>query len=107
MQLSGLLATAKGVLVDLLLDLLGRVGDIDGRVGVACAHLGLGALQCWEELRVDECGLAPAQAGRHVTRQAEVRVLSIKAIGVSAIVNKGTRQGGGGGGAQPGQWPVG
>lgn len=96
-QLSGLLATAKGVLVDLLLDLLGRVGDIDGRVGVACAHLGLGALQSWEELRVNECGLAPAQAGRHVTRQAEVRVLSIKAVGVSAIVNKGTRQGGGGG----------
>ena len=49
---------AEGILVDLLLDLLGRVRDVDAAVGVTRAHLRARTLQGGEELRVDQRRLA-------------------------------------------------
>ena len=47
--LHSVLSSREGVLVDLGLDLLGRVSQVDGAGGVAGRHLGLGSLHSWEE----------------------------------------------------------
>ncbi len=59
----------------LVFDLLHGVCEEDGGGGVTGTHLGLGALQGWEERGVEESGLGKAQARRHVSRHTEVRVL--------------------------------
>ena len=57
------------------LDLLGRVCEEDGGVGVASAHLGLGPLQGREEGRVQEGWLGVADPGGHIPGHPEVWVL--------------------------------
>ena len=57
------------------LDLLGRVREEDGGVGVAGAHLGLGPLQGGEEGRVQQGWLRVADPGGHVSGHPEVWVL--------------------------------
>lgn len=59
----------------LLLDLLGRVGDKDGRGDIRGAHLAAGTLQRRKELGVNQRGLDKAETRCHVTRHAEVRIL--------------------------------
>ena len=59
----------------LLFDLLLGVGEEDGAGGVRGAHLGLGALQGWEEGGVQQRWLVEAQPGGHVTSHAEIGVL--------------------------------
>mmetsp|Transcript_5657 Transcript_5657/g.22337 ORF Transcript_5657/g.22337 Transcript_5657/m.22337 type:complete len:276 (-) Transcript_5657:172-999(-) len=75
MLLHGLPAARERVLVDLVLDLLVRVGHVDGGLRVAGAHLARLALQRREESALDERRLQVAQARRGVARHAEVRVL--------------------------------
>ena len=62
-------------MTDLILDLLGRVGEKDGRVGVGAAHLGLRPLQGRDEGGVDEGRLRVPEARRHVPGHPEVRIL--------------------------------
>lgn len=59
----------------LVFNLLGRVREEDGRVGVAGAHLGLGALQGGEEGRVQQGWFGVADPGGDVSRHPEVRIL--------------------------------
>eukprot|EP00754_Rhynchopus_humris_P036804 Rhum_TRINITY_DN18897_c0_g1::Rhum_TRINITY_DN18897_c0_g1_i1::g.168709::m.168709 len=68
-------AAAEAVRVDLLLDLLRRVREEDGRGVNRSGHLRVRALKRREERRVDETGLQVLQARRNVARHAEVRVL--------------------------------
>lgn len=75
MQLFRLLPAREPVLVDLILDLVRRVGHVYTRVQVRRAHLGLWALQCGEELGVDEGGFRVFELDGNVSRQTEVRVL--------------------------------
>mmetsp|Transcript_68938 Transcript_68938/g.166683 ORF Transcript_68938/g.166683 Transcript_68938/m.166683 type:complete len:219 (-) Transcript_68938:313-969(-) len=75
MLLHRLAPTREGVLVDLVLDLLRRIRAEDGRGLIGGAHLRVGTLQRGEELGVDQRGLAEAEARRHVSCHAEVRVL--------------------------------
>lgn len=63
----------------LALDLLGRVSEEDGGVGVTGTHLGLGALQGREEGRVQQGRFRMADSGGHVPRHSEVRILGEKA----------------------------
>lgn len=57
------------------LDLLGRVGEEDGGVGIAGTHLGLCALQGREEGRVQQGWFGIADPRGHVPRHSEVGVL--------------------------------
>lgn len=57
------------------LDLLGRVREEDGGVGVAGAHFGLGPLQGREEGRVQQGWFGVPDPGGYVPRHPEVRVL--------------------------------
>lgn len=63
----------------LALDLLGRVSEEDGGVGVTGTHLGLSALQGREEGRVQQGRLRMADPGGHVPGHPEVWVLGEKA----------------------------
>ncbi len=40
--------------IDFVLDLVGGVSHVDGRVGIGRGHLALSALKGWQELAVDE-----------------------------------------------------
>lgn len=57
------------------LDLLGRVREEDGGVGVAGAHFGLGPLQGGEEGRVQQGWFGVSNPGGYVPCHPEVRVL--------------------------------
>lgn len=59
----------------LVLDLLGRVREEDGGVGVAGTHFGLGPLQRREEDGVEQRWFGVADPGGDVPRHPEVRVL--------------------------------
>lgn len=59
----------------LVLDLFGRVGQEDGGVGLAGAHLGLSSLQRREEGGVKQSRLRITDPRSHVPRHPEVRVL--------------------------------
>ena len=63
------------MLVDLILDLRGRVAHVNARVEVRRAHLRLRALQRREELGVQERGLRVLELRGDVAREPEVRVL--------------------------------
>ena len=75
MLLDGLLAARKAVLVDLVLDLVGRVVHVNAGVRVRRAHLRLRALQCGEKFGVQQRGLRVLELHGDVARQPEVRVL--------------------------------
>mmetsp|Transcript_25829 Transcript_25829/g.44110 ORF Transcript_25829/g.44110 Transcript_25829/m.44110 type:complete len:422 (+) Transcript_25829:176-1441(+) len=81
LQFPRVLPSAEGVLLDLSFDVLGRVRQEDGRVGVAAAHLSLRSLQWREELGVDQRRLALQWVMlRHelvgdVASQSKVRIL--------------------------------
>lgn len=78
MLLDRLTATAERVLVDLVFDLFGRVGQENRRVGIGGAHFGLGTLESRKEDRVDERRFGQAESWRHVSSHAEVRILEIE-----------------------------
>ncbi len=59
----------------LVLDLFGRVGQEDGGVGVAGAHLGLSSLQRREEGGVKQSRFGKTDPRSHVPRHPEIRVL--------------------------------
>lgn len=63
------------MLVDLGLDLLGRVCEEDGGVGITGTHFGLGPLQGREEGRVQQGWFRVADPGGHIPRHSEIRVL--------------------------------
>ena len=67
LQLEGLSAAAEGMFVDLVLDLLGGVGNIDSRVGQRATHLTAAALQRREELAVQQARLHEAQPRSHIS----------------------------------------
>ena len=81
LQLRRLAPARERVRLDLLGDLLGRVGEEDRRVVVRRGHLARGALQRREEFGVEERGLAAERVVfrsdlvRDVARDAEVGVL--------------------------------
>lgn len=75
MLLDRLTAAAERVLVDLVLDLLRRVGQVDRRVRIGRTHLGLSALQCRKEDRVYKRRFGQAQAGCDIASHAKVRIL--------------------------------
>ena len=72
----------------LLFDLFGGVSEKDGRGRITGAHLGVGALQCWEKDRVEEGWLGKVQSRRHISSHAEIGVLW-----VSTIANEHEREG--------------
>lgn len=59
----------------LVLDLLGGVGEVDGRVLAAGAHLGVEALERRDELAVQQSGLGVLETRRDIARHSEVGVL--------------------------------
>lgn len=59
----------------LVLDLLGRVCQEDGGVGVAGAHLGLSALKRREERGVKQSGFKIADPRSHIPRHPEIWIL--------------------------------
>ena len=73
--LDRLLSAREAVLVDLVLDLRGRVVHVYARVHVRRAHLRLRALERGEELGVQQRGLRVLELHGDVARQPEVRVL--------------------------------
>jgi hypothetical protein len=75
LQLRRLLATRKGVLLDLVLNLLGRVLEEDGRRVDAGRHLAAGPVERVDEAAVDERRLGELDAGGDVASDAEVGVL--------------------------------
>lgn len=75
MLLLRLLASRKPVLVDLVLDLVRCVAHEDTRVRVGRAHLRLRALQCGEELGMQERRFRVFQFGSDVAGEAEVGIL--------------------------------
>lgn len=62
--------------VDFVLDLIGGVSQVNGRVGVGRRHLGLRALKGWQELAVDERGFGVFELGGGVSSESEVGVLN-------------------------------
>lgn len=70
-----LAASAECVSVDLVLDLVWRVGKEDRALDNGSRHLALWALQGGEEFRVHECWLRVLELAGYVTRQSEVWVL--------------------------------
>ena len=75
MQLLGLLATRETMLVDLVLNLIRRVGHVYTRIQVGRAHLCLGTLEGGEELGVDQGRFGIFEFDSNVSCQAEVGVL--------------------------------
>lgn len=69
------LSAREGVFLDLLFDLLGRVGQEDGRVGVAGGHLLIVALKGGKELGVHSAGLGEVQSWGKVPGHPEVGIL--------------------------------
>lgn len=58
LQLFGLLSARKGIFLDLSLYIIGPIGKEDCRVGITARHFALGALQWWEEFRMNESRFA-------------------------------------------------
>ena len=75
MQLLGLAPAREAVLVDLVLDLVGRIRHVDGRVGIRRRHFALGALQGGQELAVEEAWLGVLELLGNVTCETELRGL--------------------------------
>ena len=73
--LGGVLAAGEGVAVDLVLDLVGLVGEEDGRSGDRGRHLRAGALQGGQEDHVEEGGFLVFHLLGAVATLAEVGVL--------------------------------
>jgi hypothetical protein len=73
--LGRILTARKGVLVDLVFDLVGRVGEEDGGRVDRGGHLGTGALQRGEEYGVDERGFLVFHLLGVFAALAEIRVL--------------------------------
>ena len=96
--LNSVFSSRESVLVDLGLDLLGRVGQVDGAGGVTGRHLGLRALHCREERAVKESRFEVAKSWSHIPGHPEVRVL-VDSTGDEAghglLVAKDEREGGG------------
>lgn len=63
------------MLIDLILDLVCRIGHVDRRVGITGAHLRLRALQGGEELRVNEQRLGVLELGGNITGETEIGIL--------------------------------
>lgn len=95
--LHGGLATGEGVLVDLVLDLLGGVGEKYRGVAVARGHLRLRTLQRREEAGMHQSRLGEAQSRRHVSGHTEVRILidraRYQAVHLGVLEDKGERTG--------------
>jgi hypothetical protein len=70
-----LATTAEPMAVNLILDLIRGIVHVYARADVRCAHLCLRPLQRGEELGVQQGRLRVSQLVRHVTRQAEIRIL--------------------------------
>lgn len=101
-ELDGLSPAREGVLVDLVLDLVGGVGHVDGGVLVAGAHLGVMAEQGGDELGVDQGRLWELEPGGNVPGDAEVRILvngggdqAGDVLLATKDVGEGAREGGG------------
>lgn len=69
------LSAGKCVLINLILQLLGGVGQIDRRVRIRGGHFGSRPLQRGEKARVQQCGFLEADSGRNVARHSEIGIL--------------------------------
>lgn len=91
------LTTGERVLVDLVFDLLGCVREKYRSVVVARRHLCLGALQRWEEGRMQQRRLGEAEPRRHVPSHTEIRILidraRYQAVYLGVPEDKGKRTG--------------
>jgi hypothetical protein len=85
--------------VDLVLDLVGGVRHVDGRVGVRGGHLGLCTLERWQELAVQEAWLRVFELVGNVSRQPELstHVISMNKVQKDKKCYSDLRMG-------PGQW---
>lgn len=69
------LPSTETVLVNLIFDLIRCISHINGRICVACGHLGLRTLQSGEEFGMDQGGLGVFQLGSSVASQSEIWIL--------------------------------
>lgn len=74
-KLFSVTTSREPVLVDLVLDLVGRVGHVNSGVGVGCRHFSLCALERRKELAVQQSWLGVLELVSNITGQSEVRVL--------------------------------
>jgi hypothetical protein len=72
MEFLGVTTTREPMSVDLVLDLVGGVRHVDGRVRVRGGHLGLCTLKRWQELAVQEAGFRVFELVGNVSRQPEL-----------------------------------
>lgn len=75
MLFHSLATSAEGIAVDLVLNLIGCVGEQDRALDHRGGHLALGSLQRREEFGVHQSRLGVLELLRHVAGEAEVRVL--------------------------------
>lgn len=63
---------------NLMFNLLHCVSEENGGVRIRCAHLGLRALQGWEEAGVEQCWLVKAKLRGNISRHTKIGILKIK-----------------------------